>query len=190
MFDTNFKKIVAIIVVICILGLGYYYFSGKGPDLDISEYPNGVKWGTDRDTVESFFDSEAGYTKIEFDDGFNAYYLMYFVDDYLGIEGLNGIAVLSFDENQGFEGILYRFSVQGFPKYPTQSVSIENLEYLKNGVIKAHNRIYDGLEFYNGENSNSDIDCYWDSDESWAHLEYWEGAGVNISYSAQLILDK
>ncbi len=168
------KKIIIAIVAVLIIGV-VIYFIQRGPTVEAYEYPENVKWDTDLDTAKTIFDNKEGYTRVQtannIEDSMNV--VMYEVDNYLGIDGLDGELLLKFDNDNQLIWGYYKFSVKGTGSDNGTIATKEAIVQAKKGLIRANNKLYgkatkeeNSDESYCWKNSITDLDIIYNDEES------------------------
>lgn len=185
MFDTKFQKIIVTVIAVFIIGGAWCYFGQRGPDLEVTECPHNVAWGTNRQDAKVLFDAIPGYTQVtspnKVEDEMHVW--IYHVDDYLGIEGLDGSVTFKFNDNEEFEWAYYKFSVSGTGNGNSQIADPKALKSLKNGLVRAHNELfYDSAADILSDGMETDYSRYWLGRESYSYLAYWENEGIQLRY--------
>ena len=164
---------ICIVAVIAIFSAISVYNYQKVPNVDVSELPFGIIWGTSLEEAEKKMES-LGYTKYVENEG-STQKIVYTVTNYHGMEGVNGQAFLLFDENFKCNEIILYF----------QSIDTANGMCDKNIMKSYYKSLRKSLNSQYEQVSNDYLEDYeyWSDDSVFITMFYDAPQSLTIDYA-------
>ena len=173
----NSKPIIILAVVILLVVVGFSAISMYNyqnlPEVEISESPFGIQWGTDKESVEQTMAAQ-GY-EIKESEKNNPFRMTCILSDYQGIEGANGYAVFTFDESLKFTEVYLQFTT---PDYANGLCDTNTVDMLYKSFYKCLDRKYEKMPYTSLEDYE-----YWKGENIFTTLYYQKSTAVIVLYT-------
>lgn len=127
------KILIPVVVVLIVAGGIIFWFVSKGVlPVQAEEIPCGLEWGMSEAEATGILAQTEGYTRDE-----DHFLIVYEVDDYQGMDGVDGIALLGIDENAGLVSVRLQFKVE---ESQGGKMEKDKLDKLRKGCEKAYEK--------------------------------------------------
>ena len=168
-----------VIMTVCILvAVGIFsaiaiYDYRNVPEIDVSESPFGIRWGTPKDEAESMM-AALGHEKMNHSEEYTRE-SVYTIYNYQSMEGVSGCAVLNFDEALKLEEVILDFRS---PNVSNGLCGEDKVELLCKSLKKSLNTHYKKMS-YNGLEDYE----YWQGENVFVTVYYQKPDVLTIAYS-------
>lgn len=150
-----FIMTICIFIVIGIFSAVSIYSYQSVPMIDVSELPFGIAWGTAKPEAENMMSTQ-GHEKYDADVEYTQT-TTYTLRNYQNMEGVNGYAILNFDESLGFDEAILDFRSADTANGMCAEGKVDQLykslkKSLNDGYETAPYNALEGYEYWQGEN--------------------------------------
>ena len=144
------------------------------PAINITEAPLGLAWGTNRENTASYMRKQ-GYQPLGGEEVIlYSYQQVYNVSNYQNVAGLNGVIILTFDENGGLAGAILDFKSSAANGTCTDELIDTTYIGMRNTLNKQFTKMsYDSLEDYE----------YWSGEQTFFTLIHKKSTSLTLSFS-------